>query len=268
MRASRTEPRHRRGSLDVVGVGIASIGQTTLEAVACIRAADRLLYVVNDPITEVWLKELNASAQSMSRHYGPTKDRLDTYIDMARDMVAAVVAGHRVCAVFYGHPGVFVQASHAAIAHLRKRGYRARMLPGVSADAHLFADLGLNPGDTGIQGFEATDFLLSRRRIDPTSGLLLWQVGVLGESTASVDEPAAMKRRRMLVQYLRRSYPARHRVVLYQAPKFPGITPSVKRVSLERLALTRLTPLTTLYVPPRPQRPVDRRVRQQFGGTW
>ena len=139
--------------------------------------AERLYYSVSDPVTELWIRKLNASAISLNGLYGREKDRRETYAEMTGTLVDAAREGLAVCAAFYGHPGVFVQPSHAAIRQLRAEGLSALMLPGVSTDGCLFADLGINPGDSGVQSFEATDFLLYRRRFDPTSGLILWQIG-------------------------------------------------------------------------------------------
>src|SRR2546428_900577 len=102
---------------------------------------------------------------------------------MADRIVSAVQSGLDVCAAFYGHPGVFVDASHEAIRRTRRAGLPARMLPGISAEACLVADLGMDPAANGCQSFETTDFLLSRRKFDPSSALILWQVGVLGEAS-------------------------------------------------------------------------------------
>ena len=44
-------------------------------------------------------------------------------------------AGFRVCAVFYGHPGVFVYPSHEAIRRARAEGFAARMLPALTPKA-------------------------------------------------------------------------------------------------------------------------------------
>src|SRR2546429_6584747 len=44
----------------------------------------------------------------------------------------------------------------------REEGFEAEMLPAVSAEDCLFADLGVDPGDEGCQSFEATSFLLFR----------------------------------------------------------------------------------------------------------
>jgi hypothetical protein len=249
-------PRRRRGSLVVVGTGLTGAAQTTLESVAAMERADRLFYLVTDPVTEVWLRQLNASAVTLSDLYGARIDRRRTYARMVSRITAPVREGRAVCAAFYGHPGVFAQPTHVAIRRLRREGYPARMLPGISADACLYADLGLNPGDAGIQSFEATDFLLARRRYDPSSALLLWQVGVLGERQAE-RRPCRPERLRTLATRLQRRYPPAHRVILYYAATFPADDPIVQRVPLSRLPAMRVDPLATLYVPPLTQRPLD-----------
>jgi uncharacterized protein YabN with tetrapyrrole methylase and pyrophosphatase domain len=165
----------RRGSLIVVGTGIKLIGHTTLETVACIERAEKLLYLVTDPTTAAWLRQLNPTAESLDDTYAEGKSRYRTYEEMTDRIVSAVQSGLHVCAAFYGHPGVFVSASHESIRRLRRGGFSARMLPGVSAEDCLVADLGMDPAKDGCQSFEATDFLVSRRRFDPTSALILWQ---------------------------------------------------------------------------------------------
>jgi uncharacterized protein YabN with tetrapyrrole methylase and pyrophosphatase domain len=231
-------------------VGVSSIAQTTLEAVECIRCADKVFYVVNDPVAAIWLKDLNRTAQSFSDLYAPDKPRHLTYAEMAAHMIDGVTRGLRVCAVFYGHPGVLVQASHVAIRRVKALGYRARMLPGISTDACMYCDLAVNPGEAGIQSFETTNFLLRKRRVDPTAGLILWQAGVLGESTARRSGECDPRRIRYLVRRLRRDYPARHRITIYRAPAFPDVVASICRVPLEQLTPSLLTPLSTLYIPP------------------
>jgi tetrapyrrole (corrin/porphyrin) methylase-like protein len=258
-------PRKReRGSLLVVGTGITGIGQLTLEAVGAIDQAERLFYLMNDPIAEAWFRQRHPSAQTLSDLYGEGKDRSVSYAEMAARVIRSVRSGYRVCVAVYGHPGVFVQFTHLAIAALRREGYPARMLPGVSADGCLIADLGFNPGDHGIQSFEATDFLMRRRRFDPTSSLVLWQVGVLGEPDAAVRRGRQPERLRRLVSVLLRQYPERHRVVEYLSNTFPGDRPRIRRMTLKGLAKARLSPNSTLLVPPLEQRAVAERIARWF----
>jgi precorrin-2 methylase len=251
--------------LVVVGVGINGAPQTTLEAVECIRRADVVFYVVPDPTTAFWIRRLNPAATTLDDLYVEGKNRYQTYRDMVTRIVSAVANGRRVCAVFYGHPGVLVMASHWAIARVRRLGLDARMAPGVSSEACLFADLGINPGQHGVQSYEATDFLSSRRRIDPTANLVLWQVGVLGEPSVREAMRGRPERVARLVRRLRRAYPANHKVVLYQAATFPGAAPTVKRVPLDRLPRVRIFSGATLYVPPTVQREPDGAVLRWYG---
>src|SRR6185503_14601145 len=108
---------------------------------------------------------------------------LQTYEEMIQRILECVRDGNLTCLACYGHPGVFVYPSHESIRRARAEGYPARMLPGISAEDCLFADLGVDPGTIGCQSYEATDFLMNSRIVDPSSNLVLWQIGVLGDAT-------------------------------------------------------------------------------------
>ena len=254
----------RRGSLVVVGTGIRLVAQATLEAIAHIKRAERVFYVVDDPVTEAWLRRLNPTSTALNHYYAEGKSRDTTYRQMATHLVNAVRAGARVCAAFYGHPGVFVDPSHEAIRRLRRAGYAARMLPGISTEDCLFADVGVDPGLHGCQSFEATDFLACRRRFDPTSALVLWQAGMLGEPSVRDDMQCRPERLAVLTAVLRRAYPARHKIVLYEAAQYPTCAPIIKRVALERLPRAVVWPATTIYVPPLPDRRADPKIMGWF----
>lgn len=250
----------RRGSLVVVGTGIKLVGQTTLEALECMQQAEKLLYLVGDPAAEEWIRRLNPTATTLIDCYAEGKPRRKSYDEMTDRIVSAVRAGQNVCAVFYGHPGVFASPPHRAIRRARREGFPARMLPGVSAEDCLFADLGVDPGQQGCQSFEATDFLAYRRRFDSSSALVLWQVGVLGEPSIRKGMSCRPERLRVLTDVLRRHYPADHRVVLYQAAEFPVCNAVVKRIALARLPHETVVVMATLYVPPKPSRVMNARI--------
>ena len=252
------------GRLVVVGTGITLVAHTTLETLDCLKRADRLLYLVTEPATETWLRDLNRSAETLRDCYAPGKSRLDSYREMVERMLAAVRTGASVCAAFYGHPGVFVNPGHEAVRRARREGFQARMLPGISAEDCLFADLGVDPVDSGCQSYEATDFLAYRRRIDPTSALILWQAGVLGEASIARRSGGRPERLKRLAKVLRRHYDERHPVVLYEAAVFPICKPHIKRVTLAKLATTRIGSMVTLYIPPKPSRTPDPAVMRWF----
>ena len=86
--------RGQPGSLIVVGTGIRTVGQLTVEAIAWMRRADKILYVIGDPIAEAAIAELNQdNAESLSVLYGEGKPRLQTYNEMVERILECVRAG-------------------------------------------------------------------------------------------------------------------------------------------------------------------------------
>lgn len=237
------------GSLTAVGTGIQLVSQVTPHTRAVIERADDVLYLVANPLTAVWIERLNSNSRSLDRFYEPGKDRAETYAEMVEEILARVRAGRRVCAAFYGHPGVFVEPAHEAVRRARREGFRARMLPAISAEDCLVADLGLDPGETGCQTYEATGFLLYRYRIEPTALLILWQVGFLGQ-VATPAEPAPPLPLDVLVDRLGELYPDHHEVILYEAAVYPILEPYVARLPLAGLRNADIPPMATLVVPP------------------
>jgi uncharacterized protein YabN with tetrapyrrole methylase and pyrophosphatase domain len=239
------------GRLTVVGTGIQPVAQTSAETVAFIQGADNVFFVSADLLTEPWIKQLNPSCESLNALYVPGRDRRETYELMVKRVVDSVASGSNVCFVVYGHPGVFADPAHEAIRRVRAMGLEAEMLPAISADACLFADLGIDPGDTGCQSYEATDFLIHRRRYDPRSALVLWQIGVIAERGFKSDmrawNPSGVI---VLVEVLLEQYPPDHVVTIYEAARYPRGKPLIFNVQLAKLADAPISSICTLYVPP------------------
>jgi uncharacterized protein YabN with tetrapyrrole methylase and pyrophosphatase domain len=250
------------GSLTIVGTGI-KLSQVSVEARACIGSADKVYFLVADVVTAAWITDLNPSAESLGSFYRRGKYRLTTYSEMVERLLSRVREGLDVCAVFYGHPGVFVLPSHEAIRRARLEGFQAKMLPAVSTEDCLFADLGIDPATSGCQSFEATNFLVYRRRFDPCSSLVLWQIGVTGELKFS--RKRNMAGIRVLIDYLQGYYGPSHEVVIYEAAHFPGCDPIIQRVPLAQVPSTRFATGATLYVPPKPARPANAAMLARLG---
>lgn len=237
------------GALTVVGTGIRIGAQLTPESRAAIDAADELLYVNAEPLGDRWLASLHPRARSLASLYREGVPREQVYEAIVEAILAPVRAGSRVCAAFYGHPGVFVRPSHEAVARARAEGYGARMLPAVSAEDALFADLGVDPALHGCASFDATAFLARPRPVDTTAALVLWQAAAVLEPNA-VAAGSHGGNLDVLAARLLELYPAGHEVVLYEASPFPAADALVERLPLGALAEARPTPQATLYVPP------------------
>lgn len=236
------------GTLTVVGTGIKLITQTTLEARAHIERADRVFYFMADRASEQWIVQSNPRSQSLQPFLVSGQPRRPAYEAMVDHILQAVRSGKQICAVFYGHPGVFVYPAHEAVRRARAGGFKAIMLPGISAEDCLFADLGVDPARTGCQTFDATSFLLFSRKPDVTASLVLWQIGVIGQPEHRPTRPP--EGLPVLTDYLLPYYGAEHRVTVYEAAQYPVCDPSIQRVALGKLPECKVTRYSTLYVPP------------------
>lgn len=243
------EPRRPGAELVVVGSGIQLARHVSQRCLSEIEEAEVVL-ALTDAAAFAMLHELRSDLIDLRVHYGEGKDRRQTYREMDAAIMAELHAGKRVCAVFYGHPGVFADVPHAVVRKAREEGFPARMEPGISAEACLYADLGIDPGRHGVQSLEATRFLVEDRPIDNRSLLLLWQVALTGDlaCTRFHADPAELRR---LVERLQLDYPAEHEVILYEAAQLPVEPFRAERLRLCDLPQARFEEYTTLVVPPR-----------------
>ena len=249
--------------LIVVGTGIRAVGQLTTETIAWIKWADKVLYVLSDPIAEAAIKTLNPQgAESLMRFYGENKPRAETYRAIVETTMAYLRDGMRVCLAAYGHPGIMAVATHEVIRRARAQGLKARMLPAISAVDCLCADLGVDQV-TGCASYEATDFLLNVRTVDPAAHLILWQIGGLGDSTYKRHH-YDIRGLTQLTGKLIRSFGPHHTVYLYEAAMFPGVEPLIRSGPLALLPQGAPTPNSTLYVPPAWKPQPDLAVHQQL----
>lgn len=247
-----------------MGTGIQLVSHLTLGAKAWIEQADKVLFALADPVTAKWVQELNDTAEALpySTH---NQRRRDTYREMTERMLTEVRKGLNVCAVFYGHPGVFADSTHAAIKQAIAEGFRAQMLPGISAEDCLFVDLGVDPGKNGCQSFEATDFLIRHRKFDPTSILILWQIAMVG-NLGFYEPGGCVQGLTILAEVLGKDYGADHEVIVYEAAVYSTVCePVIQRVRLSELPASKITQVSTLYVPPQTLAPVDKEMMVRLG---
>jgi tetrapyrrole methylase family protein/MazG family protein len=238
-----------KNTLIIVGSGIKFMSHLTVEAKACIEKADKVLYLINEPVTQEWIKNANPSAESLDPLYLKNLYRNDNYLLISKYIIENLEKYQTLCVVIYGHPTVFVQPSLFAAKHAKEEGYNVVIMPGISSEDCLFADLLIDPGSFGCYSVEATDFLIYCREYDPRSHLILWQPYVIGLLSRPVNHNPS-KGLAILVEYLNEKYLPDHEVILYEAAQYPSFKPRIESIVLKNLPTAKVTPLTTLYIPP------------------
>jgi precorrin-6B methylase 1 len=240
----------KRGSLTAVGIGVSVGSHATLQATREIERADVVLTLVPDRVAEHWIRSLNERAESLGASYVPGRNRSELYEEMAEAMLEHVRGGKRVCGVAFGHPGIVATPFHRAVERAREEGFEATMFPAVSSLDCLFADLGVDPARDGCSVYDATEFLARPRNVDPTSALVLFQLGVIGDPTVPSASTAPSAGLRRLSATLSAVYGRSHRVAAYVAAQHVIQQPRIDWIELERLASATIDRSATLYVPP------------------
>ena len=257
------EPTPAKGSLACVGIGMTLGSHLSARTRSYIEQADVVFVLVSDGLIELWLQGMNADVRSLQPYYREGKSRLQTYRQMMDAILAEVRGGKRVCGAFYGHPGVFAWLPHRAIETARREGFSAHMEPGISSEDCLYADLGIDPGARGCQHYEASQFMLYRRCIDPSAWLILWQIGIAGDQTLK-RFATGEAHRQVLVDVLTRHYPLDHEVIVYRAATLPFQSPRIERLPLGALPGAEVGMADTLAVPPACALEADHEVRTRL----
>ena len=239
----------KKGSYIAVSTGILLAGHISVRAKKVIEEADVVLSLMPHPIAENWLDSISREHISLQSYYSEGKHRKQSYSEMWERILEEIRKGKRVCGAFYGHAGVFACVPHDSIKLAQEEGFSAYMEPGISAEACLYSDLGIDPGSFGVQSYEASQFLFYGHQPNVVSYLLLWQVALAGELTAKTFKTSE-KNIEALVKYLLNWYPPEHEIILYEAAFLPLDSVRKEKIKIVDLPSTDLNLHTTLVVPP------------------
>jgi uncharacterized protein YabN with tetrapyrrole methylase and pyrophosphatase domain len=237
------------GSLVIVGLGIKFTSHLTIEAETYIKKSCMVFYLANEPAMKKWIEKINCCSESLDKFYSVSPLRLYCYQAMSSHVLNALRKSQHVCFVLYGHPTILAKPALDAVLQARAEGYYTKIIPAISSEDCLFADLMINPGQDGCLSFETTDFLIHRRIPNPSSHLVLWQVGIIGALTYP-EQHNNVHGAHILVNYLKTYYSLEHNVILYEAAQYPHFEPRIEQIPLFNLPFAKFSPLTTLYIPP------------------
>ncbi|KAK6510652.1 hypothetical protein TWF506_009754 [Arthrobotrys conoides] len=250
----------QNGSLILVGTGVRSICQLTLEAIQEIERADIIYYAVRDATAEGFIKQKNREAVDLYKYFINDEEipEADLYIQIAEVMLADIRKGLRVVGAFFGHPGLFMSPNRRALAIAQAEGYMAKMLPGVSVDDCLLADLGIDPSFVGCLTCEARDFMIHDHLGLTSRHVIMYEVGYLGfygdDSKTDYFE--------YFVNRLEQTYGNSHSLINYTAAISPLMEPIMEHLTigdLRKPAIRKqITSASTLYFPPKDVPPLNK----------
>lgn len=244
-----SDVKTQQGSIVCVGLGMTLGSHITPLSRSYIEQADLVFVGASHHLVELWVREMNDNVQSLQVYYAEGKDRRKSYAEMVEAMMSQVRKGKQVVGAFYGHPGVFALPPHKVIQQAKKEGFKAHMEPGVSAEACLYADIGVDPGKVGCQHYEASQFMFYQRNFDCSAGLVLWQIGLAGDQSMS-QFYTDHHYRQILVDMLLKHYPDEHKVAIYEAAVLPVHQARVEWIKLSQFATANVSQHTTLWIPP------------------
>ncbi|KAG6330027.1 hypothetical protein ID866_9061 [Astraeus odoratus] len=236
----------KRGTLTIAGSGIASIRHITLETLSYIEHADKVYYCITDPATEAFIQDKSKGDYiNLMVYYSTNKHRYESYVQMCEVMLNDVRAGYDVLA--------------------RDEGFQVKMLPGISAADYMFADLGFDPAIPGCMAQEATAIVVQNKKLDPSLHNIIWQVGGVGGRDIAFDNASF----HYLVDRLQEDFGPKHKVTHYIGAVLPQSTTIMDEFTIADLRkeemVKQLSPISTLYVPPRDSTPFDQVAAQKLG---
>jgi precorrin-2 methylase len=233
--------------LYLVGLGIRFAEHLTTEARSVLERCRIVLHVDEN---HRGLKRFNERVVNLGRLYWTGDDRALVYARICQRVVKEMGRGPGVTLVTYGHPLLFDDVMHDLLRYCRRHRRSVRVVPGVSCLDTLAIDLGLDYGD-GVQIYDSTDLVLNQHKLNPHIHTLLLQLAEYNfVRTSDALDRAKPRRYGSLVNYLRRFYPASHRVfVVYSNDGKVGQRFCVRLSDLDKHRM-RMFPGTTLYVPP------------------
>nr|WP_133136763.1 SAM-dependent methyltransferase [Legionella rowbothamii] len=246
-----------------MGSGIKSISHFTTEFKTYATSADKVLYLVNEPITKQWIEHYSKLSESLEPIYFSENDRQDSY-DKIRDKILTDLESYDfITVILYGHPTIFADPGLQAIFEAQKNSIETIILPGISVENCLYADLKIDPGQFGCFHVEATELLLYDKSIDPTAHLCIWQPGMIGNrSIPKLNQK--IKHLNLLKLKLKKHYPDDHIAIIYEASMYPSVEPRIHPFPLYEIENQTIETLSTLYLPPLPQRKPDLEILNQL----
>jgi uncharacterized protein YabN with tetrapyrrole methylase and pyrophosphatase domain len=235
-------------TLALIGSGIKTIAHLTEEAKGYINNCDKVIYLVNEPLLDIYIQKQAKSSRSLDHTYFKSESRGHAYNKIAQEILAELESVSSLCVVIYGHPCVFATPGLLALSSIDKN-IKTVVCPAISAQDCLYADLRFDPASGGTMAFDATEYILYDKLIDISSHVIIYQIAMIG-NLGLPTEKINIEAIRFIKKQLLGVYEAEKKAVIYESALYPGTNPKIVEFNLKDLDKQELTTISTLYIPP------------------
>jgi hypothetical protein len=167
------------GSIHVLGSGIRSVGQITLESNYLLHQMDKVFHCEHGGNLCEYIASTGAIEIPLSHLCSDFKSRANAYQEICDTIVASAADGLKCAYLAPGNP-IFLNTVVLKLKDATSRlGIPFFVYAGVSSIDTLLTDLSLPIEMTGLQCFEATHFVRMRPAIDKRVPLFLFQPGLV-----------------------------------------------------------------------------------------
>lgn len=251
-------------SLVIVGMGIKAISHITKETETVIRGCDKVYYLANNTLFFDYLNSISTNIESLNNLYFSREKRSESYKLLGEKIINDIPKYKNICVAIYGHPLFLVQLSRYLLDWCEKERHDVHVLPAISSLDCLFSDLGINPGDGGIQLMDATELLVYRRTLDPYCHIVLYQVGAIGQLGHNREQTIAKKALLFLQSYLLTKYDKKHKVCFYEAGQTPNTKANIVYKSIDLMHTESVSSISTLYIEPKEGKMKDNKMCEKL----
>lgn len=166
------------GKIFLLGAGIYSSLQLTIETIQAIEVSDLVYILHDDPIVVEDIKRFNPKVIDCMQFYRKTADypRHLIYKEIAEKIIEKVEKENiRVAFMLHGHPLFLVSASEMIIEEAFKKQIQVDVLPGISSFDTLLSDLKIDFG-YAVQMYDVNFYYENDIIINTNVPLILFQI--------------------------------------------------------------------------------------------
>ncbi|XP_033747067.1 uncharacterized protein LOC117332290 [Pecten maximus] len=244
----------KRGHISVVGTGIKAIAHCTLESLTEIKRSEYVFFVVDDTVSELFLKDLRPDGIDLNVFmHDYSKDTFSTCVQVVEICLYHARKGSSVCVVLHGDSNMIIKISQRLSILAKCEGISLNTVPSPGLKDSLVASMGIDVS-IGTVVLNAVEFLLSYIDLDTSSSVILRQLGDIN-TICHTGKISGLQCFQLLVDKLIKFYEDKQDVILYQGSQYCLIHPPYEQVTLNVLShiteeeLEQIPADCSLYIP-------------------